>query len=312
MLNLSIGIPTYQRPVLLRRLITSISEQKDILELKIEILIGDDSKKSVFSEIEDIVKTLPSNISLDYKHHLPAKGQNDNVGSLIERARGEFFCLMHDDDYFLEGAIKLLMSEAVNNPECIVFGKQLFLSEKHEHHVSDKINNDFKRSAAFKGKQKDSIAMAMLQQCPNDGFILPTAAAKRLGSRPASIIGTACDFDFALRATVVEKLSFYFIDEYTTVYAISEDSVTTSFENNAGERKLNILYEFNIDQTHPKVFDAVLKTDLSMVISHYIIVKNYSEAAKHLFSLKNFFKFLWKKPATYLQLFKLISNKLKS
>jgi glycosyltransferase involved in cell wall biosynthesis len=312
MVTLSIGISTYERPVLLKRLINSIIDQKNIDDYKIEILIGDDSKKSVFNEIENLWSTLPANISLDYKHHIPAKGQNDNVGSLIERARGDFFCLMHDDDYFLEGAIKTILSEAITNPNCIVFGKQLFLSEKHDHHVSDKINNDFKRSASFKGKQKDSVAMAMLQQCPNDGFILSTAVAKRLGSRPASIIGTACDFDFALRAAVVEKLSFFFIDEYTTVYAISDDSVTTSFENNAGERKLKILYEFKTDKTHPKVLDAVLKTDLSMVISHYIIVKNYPEAANHLFSVKNFFKFLWKKPATYLQLLRLIFSKRKS
>ncbi|MGI4022344.1 MAG: glycosyltransferase family 2 protein [Janthinobacterium lividum] len=306
MVTLSIGIPTYERPALLKRLINTIINQKNIDDYNIEILIGDDSKKNIYSEIEESLTDLPVNIEVKYKYHTPAKGQNENVGSLIERATGNFFCLMHDDDYFLDGAIKTLLKAVQANPDCIVFGKQMFVAKEFDYKTSDKINNDFKRSTVFTGRQKDTIEMAMLQQCPNDGFILPTAAAKKLGSRPANIIGTACDFDFALRAAVTEKLNFYFVDEYTTVYAISDDSVTTSFENNAGERKLNILYEFKTNQTHPKIFDAVLKTDLSMVISHYIIVKNYAAARKQLFSINNFFKFLWKKPATYLQLFRIV------
>ncbi|MVN22238.1 glycosyltransferase family 2 protein [Mucilaginibacter arboris] len=306
MITLSIGIPTYQRPALLKRLITSIIDQKEISEYNIEILIGDDSPKSVYTDIEDVISMLPANVSLKYEHHIPSKGQNENVGYLIEKAKGEYFCLMHDDDYFLEESISTLLREAQKNLNCIVFGKQLFFSNEYDYKSSDKVNDDFKRSASFKGKQKDSVAMAMLQQCPNDGFILPTTSAKSLGSRPASIIGTACDFDFALRAAAIEKLGFYFIDQYTTVYAISDESVTNSHENNAGERKLKILYEFGTDKTHPKTFHEILKTDLSMVISHYILVKNYIEAKKYLFSLKNIFNYLWYKPVTYLQILKVL------
>ncbi len=306
MLTLSIAIPTYERPNLLIRLLNSIINQEGIDENNIEILIGDDSKKSVYTELKVIEDKLPSNIFLKYLHYQPSKGQNENVGSLIERANGTFFCLMHDDDYFLEGALKILIKLVKENLNCIVFGKQLLLKDNFDFNLSDKINDDFKRSSLYKGKQKDSIEMAMLQQCPNDGFILETAIAKRIGSRPVNLIGTACDFDFAIRAAIVEKLDFYFIDQYTTVYAVSEDSVTSSFQNNAGERKLKILYEFNTDKTHPKVFHTVMKTDLSMVISHYIIVKDYKEAKKHLLSFKNITNYLWYKPITYLQLLKIL------
>ena len=306
MVTLSIGIPTYERPALLRRLINSILEQKNIAEYQIEILIGDDSKKSIYSEISDLAAHLPKNIVFQYNFHTPAKGQNNNVASLISRAIGKYFCLMHDDDFFLEGAINTLLKTVIENPNCIVFGKQLLFTNDYDYKDSELTNEFFKRNSAHSGKQKDSIAMAMLQQCPNDGYILSTKIAQKIGSRPESLIGTACDFDFALRAAILYKLDFYFVDQYTSVYAISDDSVTASFQNNAGERKLNILYEFKTNLTHPNIFRSILKTDLSMVISHYIIVKNYVAAKKYLFSVNNLFSYLWYKPVTYLQFLKVI------
>ncbi|MGI4729320.1 MAG: glycosyltransferase family 2 protein [Janthinobacterium lividum] len=308
MIHLSIGIPTYERPVLLRRLIFSIINQKDISQYVIEILIGDDSKKSIYAEIEDIIIKLPDYLTINYQYHTPAKGQNQNVGSLISKATGTFFCLMHDDDFFLEGALNKMLEKAFQYKNCVVFGKQVLYENTFDYPSSDKINTDFKRNTNFQGKQKDSVAMAMLQQCPNDGYILLTENAKKIGSRLEDEIGTACDFDFALRATVEHHLDFYFINEYTTAYNISDDSVTSSFQNNAGERKLKILYEFKTDVTHPKIFHQVLKTDLSMVISHYIIVKDYASAKKYLFSPINFLKYLWYKPVTYLQAGKILSS----
>lgn len=306
MVTLSIGIPTYERPDLLLRLIKSIVDQKGLDKYNIELVIGDDSKESIYNELFDIGNNLPANIKLQYNFHKPSKGQNKNVASLIDRATGKYFCLMHDDDFFLEEAIIKLLEVAIQNDNCIVFGKQLIYNNEYDFKDSELVNDFFKRTKSFIGKQKDSVEMAMLQQCPNDGFILKTEIAKLISYRPESIIGTACDFDFALRAALVYKINFYFIDDYTTVYAISDDSVTMSFHNNAGERKLKILYEFNTNLTHPEVFHSILKTDLSMVISHYIIVKNYSAAKKYLFSITNLINYLWYKPATYLQVFKLI------
>ena len=309
MINLSIGIPTYERPVLLKRLLNSITNQDNITHYQIEILIGDDSKKSYYPALSDLISQLPVNIIIQYKHHTIAKGQNDNVASLIERAKSKYFCLMHDDDYFLEGALKTLLNAAIENLNCIVFGKQLVLTDQYDYKSSEGTNDFFKRNAAHKGKQKDSIAMAMLQQCPNDGYILPTASAKQIGIRPKSIVGTACDFDFALRAAIEAKLDFFYVDQYTTVYAVTDESVTTSSTNNGGERKLQALYEFNTNITHPKIFHQVLKADLSMIISHYILINNIKAAKENLFSFKNFFNYLWYKPATYRQLFTIIFNK---
>lgn len=305
MITLSIGIPTYQRADLLRRLISSISNQIEISDYQIEILIGDDSKISIYEKIVDLLDKLPKNITFKYSHHQPSKGQNDNVGSLIEMSSGRYFCLMHDDDYFLEGAIGLLLKNALENDNCVIFGKQLTLTDKYDYKDSEGSNNFFKRSTSFAGRQKDSVAMAMLQQCPNDGYILPTASAKSIGSRSEDIIGTACDFDFALRAAVIAKLDFFLIDEYTTVYAVTGESVTVSPINNAGERKIKILYEYKTDVTHPKVFHSVLKADLSMIISHYILANNRNAAKEHLFSFHNFLNYLWFKPATYRQFYKI-------
>lgn len=306
MITLSIGIPTYERLNLLERSIKSIIDQNGIEKYEIEILIGDDSKTSNYSFLKEIELSFPKNITLEYSHHQPSKGQNANVASLINRAKGTYFCLMHDDDFFLQDALNILLKKVIENNHCIVFGKQLIYNKNFDYSGSDKVNDDFKRSTEFEGKQKDSIALAMLQQCPNDGYILQSQLAKSIGSRLESEIGTACDFDFALRATVQYNLSFYFVNQYTTAYNISDDSVTSSFQNNAGERKLKILYEFNTNKTHSNTFHEVLKTDLSMVISHYIIVKNYKEAKKYLFSVSNYINYLWYKPVTYLQVCKIL------
>lgn len=305
MITLSIGIPAYERPSLLQRLLNSIITQEEISQFSIEILIGDDSKKNNYSHLTEINSTLPNNITLNYVHHETSKGQNDNVASIIERAKGEFFCLMHDDDYFLEGAIKTLIFKAKENLNCIVFGKQLVLVREYDYERSKKGNADYKRSPPYAGKQKNSVIMAMLQQCPNDGFILETSFAKKLGYRSSDLSGTACDFDFALRAAVVEKLDFVYLDQYLTVYSVVEDSVTNSVNNDATEKMVKILCEFKTDKSYPKIFHKIMKAHLSMVISYYIDVCNYDEAKKRLLSFKNFSNYLWYKPTTYLLFFKL-------
>ncbi len=309
MITLSIGIPAYERPDLLKRVLNSIITQVEIDQFNIEILIGDDSKKNNYNHLTEIKKILPDNITLDYLHHEISKGQNENVASLIGRAKGDFFCLMHDDDYFLEGTIKTLINEAKKNPYCIIFGKQLVLVKEFDYERSKKGNADYQRSAEFAGKQKNSVVMAMLQQCPNDGFILETSFAKKLGYRSPKLSGTACDFDFALRAAVVEKLNFIYLDQYTTVYSVLENSVTNSFNNDATEKMLKILCEFETDKAHPEVFHEIMKAHLSMVISYYISMQNYNEARKRLLSFKNFSNYLWYKPATYLQFLKILFTK---
>jgi len=103
------------------------------------------------------------------------------------------------------------------------FGRQLFISDEGEelHGESEAVNPGYYRDAAHAGLQADAILSGIWQQFPNDGYMVKTAIAREVPHRPEC--HAAADFDFGIR--LGERGMFYFVDEYTTKYRNSDDSV---------------------------------------------------------------------------------------
>lgn len=89
---ISLCIPAYQRPHLLKRLLNSIERQtfRDF-----EIIITDDSPGT---EVEEILKSFPQ-LPIDYSRNNPAAGTPGNWNRAMLKAKAPWLQVLHADDW---------------------------------------------------------------------------------------------------------------------------------------------------------------------------------------------------------------------
>lgn len=223
---ISICIPTYQRPQLLKEALESCFAQQ---YEPIEIIIGDDSKDDA---TEELVRELQTRCGyrLRYVRNNPSLGQAGNVNRLFEMVEGDRLVLLHDDDLLLPNALSDLDKCWKVEPGIIAaFGKQYLISMTGEvlYQQSDQLNRTYYRTAEREGLQHSAMVSALLQQFPNNGYMLLSSAARHTRYRDESEIGTNrwCDFDFGIRLASTFD-DFYFLAKYTSQYRLTDISVS--------------------------------------------------------------------------------------
>jgi glycosyltransferase involved in cell wall biosynthesis len=214
--SVSICIPTCDRPELLREAIASCLLQARSPD---EIVIGDDSKGD---ETQELMAGLQqeTRVPFNYKHNSPRLGQGANVNSIYQRAGGSHLVLLHDDDLLLPNAVGDLLSCWDQQPDLTsAFGKQYVIS--HDGHVdlegSEILNRDYLRTSDREGLQKRPWEVGLLQQLPNNGFMVTSEAACAILWRSAQEVGYGGEFDFGLRLGLAYQ-RFYFLNRYTSKY----------------------------------------------------------------------------------------------
>lgn len=120
-------IPTYRRPLLLRRAIVSALEQKNV---SLRICVYDNYSKD---ETETLVRDLAKN-----DERVVYYSQSENIGSLanflygMSRIETEFFSFLSDDDYLLPGFYQRAVSALDRHPEAMCWaGLTLNVDEKN-------------------------------------------------------------------------------------------------------------------------------------------------------------------------------------
>ncbi len=93
---ITICIPTYKNPDLLRRLLTSISIQTFT---DYEIVCTDDTPNN---DIKKVISEYSDRLSIIYHQNSPALGSPANWNKAISLARGEWVKIMHGDDWFAD------------------------------------------------------------------------------------------------------------------------------------------------------------------------------------------------------------------
>jgi glycosyltransferase involved in cell wall biosynthesis len=236
----SICIPTCDRPDLLREAIVSCASQTRPPD---EIVIGDDSKGD---EAQELMASLQQDlrISLNYRRNAPRRGQAANINSIYQRASGSHLVLLHDDDLLLPNAVQDLLSCWDKHPDLTAaFGKQYVIS--HDGHVdlsgSEKLNRDYLRTSGREGLQRQPWQVGLLQQFPNDGFMITKAAACAILWRSAEQVGYGGEFDFGLRLSLAYD-KFYFLDKYTSKYRETlGGSISSSSKDDAALQSYRIV-----------------------------------------------------------------------
>lgn len=232
---ISICIPTYNRSDLLRVAIESCLQQT---YADIEIVISDDSDNDESSEL---VQQFAKPEIIKYYHNRPSLRQAENVNQLFDLAQGDRLVLLHDDDLLFPDAIQKMVDCWTKYPEMeVCFGKQHIITMSGERIESSSVqlNRDYYRSTEYEGFQTSSMWSALSGQFPNDGYMVLTEAARATRYKNDRDISHACDFEFGLR--LAERCQkFYFLDEYTADYRVTETSISS--DNNYSHLSYKII-----------------------------------------------------------------------
>ena len=234
---ISVVIPTYKRPVMLREALLSALEQD---WRPLEVIVTDDSPdESTASVIRSL--PVPQGVYLLYKRNASALRQAANVNQGFAMAHGRRLVLLHDDDHLLPGAIRKLADAYDANPGVIaVYGRHRFLAADGTDRgdgLADHVARLFDRLPQFAGRQPDSLVAALRRQFPMNCYLLDTEVARSVGYRSEALVGNACDTDFGIRlALEAPGRTFLLISDFVGEYRLSEESVSRGGNGSSGSR----------------------------------------------------------------------------
>jgi glycosyltransferase involved in cell wall biosynthesis len=220
--KVSICIPTYNRPDLLKIAVDSCLAQtfQDF-----EIVISDDSPDT---RTEEMVRSISASQVVRYVRNSPGLGQARNVNQLFNLADGEFLALLHDDDTLTPTALADLIKPLQNHATVVAsFGKQHLIT--HEGTVLDlqsqELNERYCKTDERANQIQRSAWSVLVAQFPPDGYLVRTAAARAILYRDDPEIGEACDGDFGLRLSRLGD--FFFVGTYTSAYRLTRESISS-------------------------------------------------------------------------------------
>lgn len=118
---LSICVPTYNRPVALRRLLTSLVDQ---ITDEVELIIGDDGD---IEETRKVLGEFPDFEIIHFKND-DGPGFDKNLLAVTNKARGEYIWWFGDDDEFLPGAISTVLGLIRTHPDILYIWADFYFS----------------------------------------------------------------------------------------------------------------------------------------------------------------------------------------
>lgn len=288
-MKISIIIPTCNRPELLRECISSCLSQT---LPPYEIIIGDDSSINDSKNIvEQIIKNNNTVKIIYFKHSTPKK-QIGNVNFLIDKVKGNYVTLIHDDDYLLENCLSDLSKPMLNDSTIDAsFGKQYIVDMTGyiDKKKSEEVNREFYRTATYAGSVLSNYQSAILQQFPNNAFLIKADLIKKYNySTDFAYVGDACDFFFSFNLGL-KKNKFYFVNNYTAAYRVGNDKVSINPQCDTALKS----YLFIINSIIPigesnKSYHKQLKNFAPLALAQAINRKEKKNAFKIFFSKYHF------------------------
>jgi glycosyltransferase involved in cell wall biosynthesis len=113
MLNplISICIPAYKKPQYVVRCLESIIKQD---YKSVEIIISDDSPGE---DIKQVIQPYANSLNIQYFHNQPAMGSPRNWNAALDKGKGEYVLLLHQDDWFHDPAALSTFADAFNEKD---------------------------------------------------------------------------------------------------------------------------------------------------------------------------------------------------
>ncbi|WP_373056963.1 glycosyltransferase family 2 protein [Zunongwangia sp. H14] len=283
LMKITVCIPTYNRPDLLKEAMDSCLSQTF---LPFEILIGDDSTNNETRELVETYKDA-SAIDIGYFKNEPPLGQAANVNGLFKNASGEKIVLLHDDDLLMETALeKMMKCFQSDNTIQAVYGKQYIIDERgvvNKKH-SEELNTYYFRTAYYSTNKLSPLEAGMVQQFPNDCYMVDRTVIEKINYRSKTEIGHAGDFDFGFRLGV-SGINLHFINAYTAKYRITESSIARN-RTDSGYQAFRIIQQAGITANSKKTdpVNLILKRKAPVAILQAVEKGKRREALNIYFS----------------------------
>jgi glycosyltransferase involved in cell wall biosynthesis len=219
--KVSICIPTYKRPDLLKVALDSCLAQtfQDF-----EVVIVDDSPDVL---TENMIRNMRATRAIEYVRNAHRTGQANSKNQLFDLARGEFIVLLHDDNILMPTALDDLIKPLQKNPAVVAsFGKQYWLT--HEGSIleaeSARLNERYFRTDDRGNQVQPSEWSALVQQFPGDSFMIRSVDARK--TRYREDVGECCDAEFGWR--LCKLGAFFFVGKYAAADRRNQEGLTAS------------------------------------------------------------------------------------
>jgi glycosyltransferase involved in cell wall biosynthesis len=146
----SVVVPVYEQPELLRRVLKSIAMQ-DFSDY--EVIVSDDSRGD---EVEAVVRQEAHAFpQLLYVRNQPAKGSPQNWNHGMDQAKGRYLKIMHHDDWFAEPFALRFMVEALQADE----GRLVFGGIKGRYEAEQRNYTNLPSKQQLEQMQKDPLQL---------------------------------------------------------------------------------------------------------------------------------------------------------
>jgi glycosyltransferase involved in cell wall biosynthesis len=135
---ISVCIPSYKRVKYLERLLASIRHQS---YGHFEVVLSDDSPDDSVKDLLEKYTDLP----ISYFHNVPAAGTPGNWNLAIEKAKGDWIKIMHDDDWFSTPvSLERFANAASESKSLFLFSASRYIQEDGSEHVRNLTSEEIK------------------------------------------------------------------------------------------------------------------------------------------------------------------------
>jgi glycosyltransferase involved in cell wall biosynthesis len=218
---LSIAVPTRNRPQLLQRALDSVVRATDPIAEAVEVAISDGSDDDTSEQvIQRFVVGWPG--GHQYVRNQPPLGQPENMNRAVELATGEWILQLHDDDYLLPGAGRVILEAArrVKPAErVLLFGVE----------VVD-IHGARRKAQTFRREQYLEPRVALRPLLSNSSFVrIPAAVVHRSAFEEEGLFDTTMDgpCDTEMWVRLFSRYGVRCVPHTTCAYTVHQTAATT-------------------------------------------------------------------------------------
>ncbi len=146
--KVSICIPSYNLAGFIERTIDSVLNQTFT---DWELLIEDDGSSD--GSVELLKKYVDQGVSIVFKDK--NEGQNKTTNNIVQRAKGEYICLLPADDFWVADKLEKQVAWLDANPDCgIVFGHPRFINSGGDFKYPQEGIEDIKNNTRFDWQER--------------------------------------------------------------------------------------------------------------------------------------------------------------
>jgi len=267
-MKISVVIPTYNRPDQLAEALESVAIQD--WSVIAEVLLGDNSNAEMRDANAAVVAASPIASLIRHQPNIPPTNVTENQHALAQRARSDFFLILHDDDRLLPGALAALAAacEAETDPQVKVwFGRNRVMN--HDGVVNMAGSADVDRTYGKDGpaEVRPIWKWCLTQSLPPNSALIERAAYLKHMEHPRD--GNVSDWGFWVRLAN-SGASGRFIPEYLWIYRAHAASETAKGRGMDAHHWYEICRQLNVPPEYEGKKQELLESAAVVATTRYL------------------------------------------